>query len=988
MSAHARARWASRAVATTAARSRVSRLRLEGALARRWRGVRAVSASADDAKGTVDVEHSCEVSHARDGAAQTSRKAAMAACKKFLAAAKPSREGDGDGDRERRTYDATMTYVRELAEEYDLPVHRVIWAPAFWAVVARERWSAEEVAAATEELKGSGAPYLIEKYALMRDIEACERVYDACIKGGWYGTDEMRALNMSMAKAYDGNRGGAARADAMWDDILHNAILSAKARCEAYCELFEGRCLQPMRFESFVRAYGAFRKEFREPATGEWRHGVSKLHVQRVYTAACRMINNTHNSKFAKSIMRDVLHDHTKYHRDENFVLATDFIVCALLGSSSEGVVVARELFEIALESGVKLGGQTWAYVVIMYAREGMLDDAMKLLERLEGLPFMQSGSLGALAFAAAFSVDGSSKNPAAAAKMQKRAKELQIVEANNAKQRQKIERAYADVMSGLNKNGQPQLALRAFTRMQSAGVRPTSAHTYRHLYNALKLSDAGHSAPRQLLYRTMQTVKTHLKGVDAIMVALDVAAHDGVADVAEDIYDRLRWHGYMRDVTIKSRVYDCLMITNYHTRDQGGAMELYQRVQRDTDVVVSDDFWFHLIKTHCDEPANVELAMALLEDAIRENASRRRKALPITAFNVVLYACVRSKTPTMAMKVLTVARNAGARLTRASYLSAIRACANAALMQRDVSHERDSVIGDERDDPVVMARRLLDDMRKDDIAPTPKIWSAVLLACASARDVDAARDVFQDMRSSGCEPDVYSCTALMQAYAAVHDVRGAVAMYWTMREEFKCAPNAGTLHAILDVVRGATSMKKTHSGGDIIDDDVMNLASEVYLDMRRLKVKPNNKIFELLTESWVEDAFAPDAGGKKNFARFALNDFNTLSSTTQSFDPATTRWEDFAKLDVHEYSVAEARVVVLGVLQHLRECRARGGDVEGDVVVVCGVGKIREQIFKLASDVRLVLTETENAGRVVFTRDALEVWLDKASSASNARAT
>ena len=154
MSAHARARWASRAVATTAARSRVSRLRLEGALARHSRGVRAMSASADDAKGALDVEHSCEVSHARGGAAQTSRKAAMAACKKFLAAAKPSREGDGDGDRERRTYDATMTYVRELAEEYALPVHRVIWAPAFWAVVARERWSAEEVAAATEELKG------------------------------------------------------------------------------------------------------------------------------------------------------------------------------------------------------------------------------------------------------------------------------------------------------------------------------------------------------------------------------------------------------------------------------------------------------------------------------------------------------------------------------------------------------------------------------------------------------------------------------------------------------------------------------------------------------------------------------------------------------------------------------------------------------------------------------------------------------------------
>ena len=407
--------------------------------------------------------------------------------------------------------------------------------------------------------------------------------------------------------------------------------------------------------------------------------------------------------------------------------------------------------------------------------------------------------------------------------------------------------------------------------------------------------------------------------------------------------------------------------------------MELYQRVQRDTDVVVSDDFWFHLIKTHCDEPANVELAMALLEDAIRENASRRRKALPITAFNVVLYACVRSKTPTMAMKVLAVARNAGARLTRASYLSAIRACANAALMQRDVSHERDNVIGDERDDPVVMARRLLDDMRKDDIAPTPKIWSAVLLACASARDVDAARDVFQDMRSSGCEPDVYSCTALMQAYAAVHDVRGAVAMYWTMREEFKCAPNAGTLHAILDVVRASSSSTTR----DAADDDAMKRASEVYADMRRLNVKPNDAILELLTASWVEDALRVD--GATPLARFALNDFNDSRAAFTDDDDArtTTRWADIAEIDVHALSPAEARARVLAVLQFVRERRASSSrGVEGDVVVICGVGKIREQMFKLASDVRLAARAVDdNRGRVVFTRDALRAWLAKSQN-------
>jgi len=953
---------------SSSARERASahRSAARGSRSRPRRRSNALRASARDDPEVVPADSAFECARDTNEFSNVERARArgkaMDGVKRFLAAQPPPlREPRGA----RRPYASTMATLRAMARDSGFALDRIVWAPAFWALAFRERWSASEVEEAARELRGAGVEYFIEKCAASRDFPLAERAYEACMDGYLHlDSGRTRTLKMSMAKAYDGDRASGDRADAMWAEVLRDETL-AKARCDTYCEMLEGRCLQPMRFDAFVRAYDDFRREFRDEDVGEWRRGASRLHAKRAYTAACRMINNTHNSKFAKVVTRDVLRDHAKYFRDDNYALATDFMVCALLGAASESVVVARELFEIALESGVKLGGQTWAYAVTMYVRQDALDDAMKLLERLEGLPFMQSGSLGALAFAAAFAVDGSTKNPTAAAKMAQRAKELKDVEANNSRQRQKVERAYSDVMSGLNKDGKPQLALRVFTRMQSSGVRPASPQTYRNLYDALKLADDGHSLSRQMFYRTMQTVKSHLKGVDALMVALEIAAYDGVVDVADDVYARLRWHGHLKDAKINSRVLDCLMIAKNKSRDQRGAMELYESVRRadDVNVVVSDDFWFYLLKTHCDEPANVEVAVVILEDAIHENASRRRKALTIAAFNIVLQACARSKTPKQAMKVLAMARRCGVRFGQLTYLSAIRACVSAAQIQRDVSHGRVNLLVDEDDDPVRLARRLLDDMREDELAPTSKIWSAVLYACACAGDMDAAQEVFQEMRASGCEPDVHSCTALIKAYAMTNDARGAIGMYWTMRNEFNCAPNSSTLQAIIEVVRGAL---KAH------EEDLMQEASDVYLDMRRLKVKPNNAIFELLTESWVEETLLAASAPAKKKLSFALNDF-----TANGYDEATS-WEDIAEIDVHEYSAAEARVAVLGVLQHLRQRDESGAMIGGDITIICGVGNIREKILKLADDLRLALTPSDNAGRLVLTRDAIRLWFDK----------
>jgi len=915
-----------------------------------------------------------EVKRARDGdggrrggrGRDIGRRGARAALRVFLSANRA--EGKEDDD---RTLENVRTLAERLARECRCDAVELVWAPALWAVAAT-RWSRREALDAVEWTRGKGAEYLIEKYASRRDFEACEAVYEVCVKGGWDDAGGAGRVAIAMAKALDASPNGKG-ADAMWRSVFDRARGSVKERVEAHCAMLEGRCLQSVRFDAFMRSYEEFRRDFWSESDGEWKRGCAPVHVQRVFTAACRLINNSHNAAFARKVMFDLLREHRYLYTEKGYTLITDYCVCALIGSAGSNVQVAAELFEVALESGAEISGQTWSYVVSMYVREGMIEEAMATLDRLESLSFMQSGSLGALAFAAAFSFDETdSLKTEVAEKKKKRASELKATEARNAKQRTKVERAYAEVMGALNKSGQAKLALRIFTRMQSSGVRPVQAQTYRSLYDALQLSGDDTSFPRQILHRTMQTIRSHLTGVDALMVTLEVAAHAGVADACQDVHDRLKWHGHLENPHTRSRVMECMMIAMYKSQDHQGVAALYEEFRRKPPPALGVDFWLYLIKSHCDEPANIEVAMLMLDEATRYLSRVNGRSLPVIAFNVILQACARSKRPMQALKVIESARRGGVSLTHVTYLCAIQSCASAAAIRRSD--------GDDDENLVKMARRLLGEMRGDGLRPTPKIWSAVLSACACAGDVDSARQLFSEMQSNGCQPDVYSCNALITAHAVKGDLEGSVQSYWTMRREYDVLPNAKSLQAILEVARGSIRADGAHDG------DLMAQVAEVYVDVRRLKVKPNNAIFALLTESWVEEALlSPSTKGKMKKLDFnetpgaQAESIDTNDARDEDDDASRLSWNDIQCVDVSEFSIAEARVSVLELLQTLRERRLRGLAPEGDVVVIAGLGKVRNEIQRLALDISLVLSVCpDNDGRLLLTRDSINHWLDK----------
>jgi pentatricopeptide repeat protein len=410
------------------------------------------------------------------------------------------------------------------------------------------------------------------------------------------------------------------------------------------------------------------------------------------------------------------------------------------------------------------------------------------------------------------------------------------------------------------------------------------------------------------------------------------------------------------------------MMIVRYKTYDRQGTMQLYEEWLRSGEekIAVGDDFWFYLIKSYCDDPVNVDVAALLLEDAIRENAMVRRKTVPVRTFNIVIQACAQDRRPALALTVIDRMRAAGVNPTDVTYLAALRACASAAKIdrRRDEKAENDS-----EESLVRVARTLIVTACTEGIQPTSKMWSAALHVCALCGDVAAATEIFADMRASGSAPNVHSCTALMRAYASVRDLSGAIDAYWTMRNEFDVAPDSSTLQTMLEVVRAAGHNKSRGTS------DVISRVQEVYADMRALNVRPNNAVLSLLTESVVEDVLAL---GSPNSAIDVKRLTLAIDGCVSVESEITQTWDDIASMNLKEYSVAEARVAFLGLLQTLRDRRAARLRV-GDVRVGVGRGKIRDSIETLARDVSLMLSYAEDDdGVVVLTSAAIEHWFAK----------
>ena len=228
-----------------------------------------------------------------------------------------------------------------------------------------------------------------------------------------------------------------------------------------------------------------------------------------------------------------------------------------------------------------------------------------------------------------------------------------------------------------------------------------------------------------------------------------------------------------------------------------------------------------------------------------------------------------------------------------------------------------------------VMGKRNVGNRSLSKGTPTSKMWSAALHVCALCGDVAAATEIFADMRASGSAPNVHSCTALMRAYASVRDLSGAIDAYWTMRNEFDVAPDSSTLQTMLEVVRAAGHNKSRGTS------DVISRVQEVYADMRALNVRLNNAVLSLLTESVVEDVLAL---GSPNSAIDVKRLTLAIDGCVSVESEITQTWDDIASMNLKEYSVAEARVAFLGLLQTLRDRRAARLRV-GDVRV--GVGRL-----------------------------------------------
>jgi len=101
----------------------------------------------------------------------------------------------------------------------------------------------------------------------------------------------------------------------------------------------------------------------------------------------------------------------------------------------------------------------------------------------------------------------------------------------------------------------------------------------------------------------------------------------------------------------------------------------------------------------------------------------------------------------------------------------------------------------------LIKAKEAYQDMKSNDVQPSPHFYAAYINACSRLRDLDAARDAWLDMeRSENIDPDLVCYTTMIDACAKGGDVDGAFHLYEEMQKN-RIKPDAVVFATLISAV-------------------------------------------------------------------------------------------------------------------------------------------------------------------------------------------
>ncbi|POO02483.1 Tetratricopeptide-like helical domain containing protein [Trema orientale] len=227
-------------------------------------------------------------------------------------------------------------------------------------------------------------------------------------------------------------------------------------------------------------------------------------------------------------------------------------------------------------------------------------------------------------------------------------------------------------------------------------------------------------------------------------------------------------------------------------------------------------------------------------------------------------------------------------------------------------------------------AKALMYEMNEVGLSPNQITWSILIDICGSSGNVEGALKILRSMRETGIEPDVVAYTTVIKVCVESANVKVAFALFAEMKRN-QIQPNLVTYNTLLRARSRYGSSREVKQ------------CLAVYQDMRRAGYKPNDYYLKQLIEEWCEGVIQ---GNNQNLNQGAFSSSKTDRERPQSLllekvaEHLQKHIAESLTIDLQGLTKVEARIVVLAVLQMIREKYSRGYSLKDDMIITLGIGK------------------------------------------------
>ncbi|KAF4396301.1 hypothetical protein F8388_019847 [Cannabis sativa] len=226
-------------------------------------------------------------------------------------------------------------------------------------------------------------------------------------------------------------------------------------------------------------------------------------------------------------------------------------------------------------------------------------------------------------------------------------------------------------------------------------------------------------------------------------------------------------------------------------------------------------------------------------------------------------------------------------------------------------------------------AKALMDEMNTMGLSPNQITWSILIDICGSSGNIEGALKILRTMREAGIEPDVVAYTIVIKVCVENKYMKQAFSLFAEMKR-YQIQPNLVTYNTLLRA--------RSRYGSSL----EVKQCLVVYQDMRRAGYRSNDFYLKQLIEEWCEGVIQCDNQNQEEFS----------SSMTDTERPQSLLLEKVAEhlqkniaesltIDLQGLTKVEARIVVLAVLQVVKEKYSRGHIISDDMLITLGIGKV-----------------------------------------------